>query len=172
MTVFHSGHLFHLPKHSGQPYRGQKTLITVNIFSAIFFDDSCFPTIFSDTNHIIKSAKRRSATFFKALEPKKPIHAPPTRLFSLATWIPHADAWGRVAHFLVPSFYQQACLAPSCTSTPPSVLSELCFSIFLAFQPPPTTDGNSLPWPRPVCALGRPLFHLQSLFSFVWVPTY
>ena len=37
MTVFHSGHLFYLPKLSGQPYRGQKTLITVNIFSAIFF---------------------------------------------------------------------------------------------------------------------------------------
>ncbi|RVX14586.1 Retrovirus-related Pol polyprotein from transposon RE1 [Vitis vinifera] len=34
------------------------------------------------------------------------------------------------------------------------------------------SDGSSLPWPRPVCALERPLLHLQSLFSFVWVPTY
>ena len=39
MTVFHSGHLFHFPKLSGQPYRGQKTLITVNIFPAIFSGD-------------------------------------------------------------------------------------------------------------------------------------
>ncbi|RVW98157.1 Retrovirus-related Pol polyprotein from transposon TNT 1-94 [Vitis vinifera] len=85
----------------------------------------------------------------------------------------------RVAHFLVPSFYQQARPAPSCTSKPPSVLSELCFSIFSAFQPPrvffqssPASDDSSLPWSRLVCALGRPLLHLQSLFSFVWVPTY
>ncbi|RVW27700.1 Retrovirus-related Pol polyprotein from transposon RE2 [Vitis vinifera] len=34
-----------------------------------------------------------------------------------------------------------------------------------------SSDGSSLPWPRPVCALERPLLHLQSLFSFVWVPT-
>ena len=87
-----------------------------------------------------------------------------THRFSLATWIPQAGAWGRVAHFLVPSFYQQARPAPSCTSKPPLVLSELCFSIFLAFkpprvffQPPPASDGSSLPWPRFVCALGRPL---------------
>ena len=39
MTVFHSDHLFHLLKLSGQPYRGQKTLITVNIFPAIFSGD-------------------------------------------------------------------------------------------------------------------------------------
>ena len=69
--------------------------------------------------------------------------------------------------------------APSCTSKPLSVLFEPCFSIFLAFQPPRVffqpplaSDGSSLPWPRPVCDLGRPLLHLQSLFSFVWVPTY
>ena len=28
------------------------------------------------------------------------------------------------------------------------------------------SNGSSLPWPRPVCALGRPLLHLQSLFLF------
>ena len=98
---------------------------------------------------------------------QKPIHAPPTSRFSPAAWIPHAGVWGRVSHFLVPSFYQQARSAPSCTSKPPSVLSEPCFSIFLAFQPPrvffqplPTSDDSSIPWPRPVCALGRPLLHL------------
>ncbi|RVW74646.1 Retrovirus-related Pol polyprotein from transposon RE1 [Vitis vinifera] len=46
-----------------------KTLIIVNIFSAIF----------SDTDHIIRSAKRRSAAFLKAPEPKthlRAFHAP------------------------------------------------------------------------------------------------
>ena len=79
------------------------------------------------------------------------------------------------AHFVVPGFYQHARPASSCTSKPPSVLSEPCFTIFLAFQPLHlllASDGSSLPWLRPVCALGRPLLHLQSLFSFVWVPTY
>ena len=73
MTVFHSGHLFHLPKLSGQPYCGQKTLITVNIFPAIFsgdFSATFFPAIFFNTDHIIRSAKRRSETFLKASEPK------------------------------------------------------------------------------------------------------
>ena len=60
MTVSHSDHFFHLPKLSDQPYRGQKTLITINIF----------PTIFFDIDHIIWSAKKRSATFLKELEPK------------------------------------------------------------------------------------------------------
>ena len=60
MTVSHSDHLFHLPKLSDQPYRGQKTLITINIF----------PTIFFDIDHIIWSAKKRSATFLKEPEPK------------------------------------------------------------------------------------------------------
>ena len=38
-----------------------------------------------------------------------------------------------MVHFLVLSFYQQACSVPSCTSKPPSVLSEPCFYIFLFF---------------------------------------
>ena len=29
-----------------------------------------------------------------------------TSRFSPAAWIPRVDAWGRVTHFLVPSFYQ------------------------------------------------------------------
>ena len=55
MTVFHSG---------------QKTLIRVNIFPFFrrYFPET-FPAISSDTNHIIRSAKRRSATFLKAPEP-------------------------------------------------------------------------------------------------------
>ena len=160
--MFHSGHLFHLPKLSGQSYRGQKTLITVNIFSAIF----------SNTDHIIRSAKRISATFLKAPEPKTDPRASHALLFSGSL----NPTRRRVAHFLVSSFYQQARPAPSCTSKPPSVLSKPCFSIFFGISASAgllsASDSSSLPWPRLVCALGRPLLHLQSLFSFVWVPTY
>ena len=126
--MFHSGHLFHLPKLSDQPYRGQKTLITVNTFPATFF----FRRYFSDTNHIIRSAKRRSATFLKAPEPKTHPCASHAPFFSdgLNPMRRH------VAHFLVSSFFQQARSAPSCPSKSPLVLSEPCFSIFLAFQPP------------------------------------
>ena len=169
MTVFHSGHLFHLPKFSGQPYRGQKTLITVNIFPVIFSDD-----IFRHQAHH-QERKEEICNFSQSTGAKNS----PTRHSSTVAWIPRAGAWGRVAHFPMPGFFQQARLALSCTSKPSSVLFEPCFSIFLAFQPPrvffqlpPASDGNSLPWPRPVCALGRPLLHPQSLFSFVWVPTY
>ena len=39
-------------------------------FSGDIFRRLFFATIFSDTDHIIRSAMRRSATFLKALEPK------------------------------------------------------------------------------------------------------
>ena len=152
--MFHSGHLFHLPKLSGQSYRGQKTLITVNIFSAIF----------SNTDHIIRSAKRISATFLKAPEPKTDPRASHALLFSGSL----NPTRRRVAHFLVSSFYQQARPAPSCTSKPPSVLSKPCFSIFLAFQPPrvffqPPTAAPFLG--RDLCVPWEGLFFISSHFS-------
>ncbi|RVW84336.1 hypothetical protein CK203_036608 [Vitis vinifera] len=156
LTVFHSGHLFHFPKLSGQPYRGQKTLITVTFFRRYF--PETFPATFSDTDHIIRSAKRRSATFLKAPEPKTITRLPcAVFLRQPESHAPRARACGPL---LVPSFYHRL-VRPSCTSKPLSVLSEPCFSIFLVFQPPTASDGSSLPWPRPVCALGRPLLHLS-----------
>ena len=157
MTVFHSDHLFHLPKLSGQPYRGQKTLIIVNIF----------PAIFSDTDHIIRSAKRRSATFLKAPEPKtdpRASHAP----FFFGSLNPTRQ---RMVHFLVPSFYQQARPALSCTSKPPSILSEPCFSIFLAFQLPrvfsqPPTAALFLG--QDLCVPWEGLFFISSHFSHLF----
>ena len=119
---------------------------------------------------------RGDLQLFSKHRSQKPIHAPPTCCFSPVAWIPRAGVWGCVAHFLVPSFYQQARLVPSCTSKPLSVLSEPCFSIFFGISASAgllsASDGSSLPWPRLVCALGRPLLHPQSLFSFVWVSTY
>ena len=113
MTVFHSGHLFHLLKLSGQPYHGQKTLITVNIFPTIFsgkFSDDFFPTIFFDTDHIIRRAKRRSATFLKAPEPKthpratllwRPESHAPTREGSWPTFRCRASSSRLVRRYLV-----------------------------------------------------------------------
>ncbi|RVW74545.1 Retrovirus-related Pol polyprotein from transposon TNT 1-94 [Vitis vinifera] len=132
VTVFHSGHLFHLPKLSGQPYCGQKTLITVNIFPVIFSDDFS-PAIFSDTDHIIRSAKRNLQLFSKHRS-QTPIHAPPHTVI-----LQRPESTRRRVRATWPTFR--------------------------------LLRRQLLPWPRPVCALERPLLHLQSLFSFVWVPT-
>ena len=65
VTVFHSGHLPHLLKLSGQPYRHQKTLTAVRKSSP----SATFPTkSFSDTDHTIKCARRRSSSFVTAPE--------------------------------------------------------------------------------------------------------
>ena len=137
-------------------------------FRRLFSDD-----IF-DTDHIIRSAKRRSTIFLKAPEPK----TDPRTIFlrrpkSHAPM--HEGAW--------PTFWCRAstsrlvrrrlALLSLCQSSPnPASPFFWHFSLhgssFSLLRP----HGSSLPWPRPVCALGRPLLHLQLLFSFVWVPTY
>ena len=174
MTVFYFGHLFHLPKLSDQPYRGQKTLITINIFPANIF----FPTIFSDTDHMIRKAKRRFATFLKAPEPK----SRSTRL-PLVVFLRQPESHTPVREGAWPTFWCRAstsrlvrrrlALLSLCQSSPnPASPFFWHFSLhgssFSLLRP----HGSSLPWPRPVCALGRLLLHLQSLFSFIWVQTY
>ena len=63
VTVFHSGHLSHLLKLSDQLYRRQKTL------TAGDFSGDLFPaTSFSNADHTIRCARRRSSTFLKAPE--------------------------------------------------------------------------------------------------------
>ncbi|RVW63729.1 Retrovirus-related Pol polyprotein from transposon TNT 1-94 [Vitis vinifera] len=84
VTVFHSGHLPHLPILSGQSDRRKKTL------TAGKFSGELPATYFSDIDHTRRSAWRRSPTFVKAPEPKsypraifRPAtasHAPATRL--------------------------------------------------------------------------------------------
>ena len=69
MTVFHSGHLLHLPILSGQSDRRQKTLTAGKLFRRTSGD------VFSDTDHTRRSAWRRSPTFMKAPEPKDHPHA-------------------------------------------------------------------------------------------------
>ena len=61
VTVFHSGHLSHLLKLSDQPYRHKKTLTAGDFFGDLFSAKS-----FSDTDHTIRCAKRRSSSFLKA----------------------------------------------------------------------------------------------------------
>ena len=65
VIVFHSGHLPHLLKLSGQPQRRQKTLTVVKKPSplATFFGE-----VLSDTDHTIRCARRRSSSFVKASE--------------------------------------------------------------------------------------------------------
>ncbi|RVW16568.1 Retrovirus-related Pol polyprotein from transposon TNT 1-94 [Vitis vinifera] len=77
MTVFHSGHLSHLLKLSDQPYRRQKTL-TAGDFSGDLFPAKSF----SDTDHTIRSARRRSSSFLKAPEGDSQPRAGHARFFS------------------------------------------------------------------------------------------
>ena len=96
MTVFHSGHLFHLSKLSSQPYRGQKTLITVNIFPTIFsgnFSNNFFSRRYFPTPTTSSGAQRGDLQLFSKHRSQKPIHAPPAHCFSPTTWIPHAGTW-------------------------------------------------------------------------------
>ena len=60
--------------HHRQHFSGD---IFQKLFRQLFFQ-----TIFSDTDHIIRSAKRRSATFVKALEPKTDPRASHVPFFS------------------------------------------------------------------------------------------
>ena len=65
VTVFHADHLSHLLKLSDQPYRRQKTLTAVRKPSP----PATFPAkSFSDTDHTIRCAMRRSSSFLKAPE--------------------------------------------------------------------------------------------------------
>ena len=76
------------------------------------------------------SAKKRSATFLKAPEPKTHPHA-----IFLQQPKSHTPAReGAWPTFRCRDFFQQARPTPSCTSKPLSILSEPYFSIFLAFQ--------------------------------------
>ena len=77
VTVFHSGHPSHLLKLSDQPYHRQKTL-TAGDFSGDLFPAKSF----SDTNHTIRCARRRSSSFLKAPEGDSHPHAGHERFFS------------------------------------------------------------------------------------------
>ena len=79
MTVFHSGHLFHLPKLSGQPYRGQKPSSPSTFFRRYF--PETFPTTFVSGNIFRhrphhQERKEEICNFSQSTEAKKP----PTRL--------------------------------------------------------------------------------------------
>ena len=77
MTVFHFGHLFHLLNLSDQSYRRQKTL-TAGDFSGDLFPAKSF----SDTDHTIRCARRRSSSFLKALEGESHPRADHAHFFS------------------------------------------------------------------------------------------
>ena len=88
VTVFHSGHPSHLLKLPINPHRRRKTLIAGD-----------FPAkSFSDTDHTIRCAKRRSSTFLKAPEEesqprvsllRRPKSQAPAREGAWGTFRPH-----------------------------------------------------------------------------------
>ena len=131
VTVFHFGHLSHLLKLSDQPYRCQKPLTAIRkpllpsenprrrrLFQRLFPAKS-----FSDTNHTIRCARRRSSSFVEAPERDSQPRAGHVRFFSDDLNLTH--------------FHLQPRLTPS--SHPPSVLVpfEPCKCIFLGFLSPP-----------------------------------
>ena len=77
VTVFHSDHPSHLLKLPINPHRRRKTL-TAGDFSGDLF----LATSFSDTDHTIRCARRRSSTFLKAPEKESQPRAGHARLFS------------------------------------------------------------------------------------------
>ena len=83
---------------SENPYHRQH--FSEDIFWRLFFR-RYFPTPTT-----LSGAQRGDLQLFSKHRSQKPIHVPPMRHFSPAAWIPRTDAWGRVTHFLVPSFYQ------------------------------------------------------------------
>ena len=127
MTLFHSGHLSHLLKLSNQPYRRQKTL-TVDNFSGDLFPAK----FFSDTDHIIRCARKRSSSFVKAPKGEYRSRADHSRLFSGSLNLTRQ----RVEHFLATRFHLQPCLTPSSHSPSMLLPSEPCKCIFLGFLSP------------------------------------
>ena len=88
VTVFHSSHLPHLLKFSDQPYRRQKTLTTIRKpSSSATFQRLFSAKSFSDTDHTIKCARRRSSSLVKAPEGDSQ-----PRVFLLRRPKPHAPA--------------------------------------------------------------------------------
>ena len=150
--MFHSGHLSHLLKLSGQPYRRQKTLTTGDLFLA---------KSFSDTDHTIRCARRRSSSFLKAPEGDSHPRAA-QRVSSPAAWISRAGAWGRVEHFPATHFHLQPRLTPS--SHPSSVLVPskpwkcIFWGFFVSADPLNSLSGN-LRWlplhPKPYMCLRK-----------------
>ena len=127
MTVFHSGHLSHLLKLSDQLYRRQKTL-TASDFSGDLFPAKSF----SDTDHTIRCARRRSSSFLKAPEGDSQPRVGHACFFSdglnLTRW--------RVEHFLATLFHLQPRLTPSSHPSFVFVPSEPCKCIFWGFLSP------------------------------------
>ena len=134
-----------------------------------------FPVIFSDIDHIIRSAKRRFATFLKASEPKtdprdvflrQPESHAPTRE---GAW-PTFWCWASTSRLV-----RRSLAHLSLCQSSPNPASKFFWHFNLrgsSFSLLRSPTAAPIHWLRLVCALGRPLLHLQSLFSFVWVPTY
>ena len=141
MTVFHSGHLPHLLKLSGQLYRRQKTLIAGDFFRRSPFSTPTVPSGAQGGDLQVLSKHRRENLS----------QVPATRVSSLTAWTSRAGSWGHVEHFLATRFHLQPRLTLSSHSPSVLVPSEPCKCIFLGFclcrpskqpfQRPPVTSS-------------------------------
>ena len=129
MTVFHSGHLPHLPILSGQSDSRQKPLTVGELFRRTSRAKS-----FSDTDHTKRSAWRRSPTFVKAPAPKDHPRAGHEQFFDRRLHLTHRC----VRTFPATRLLLQPRLTP--TSLPSSLVlpSGPCTYLFWGFLPPPT----------------------------------
>ena len=95
VTVFHSGHLPHLPILSGQSDRRHKTLTAGKLFRQTF-PASLFPTPTTP-----RGAPGGDLQLFPKHRSQKTFHAPATSTFTPGDWISRAGTWGRVRPFPV-----------------------------------------------------------------------
>ena len=123
MTVFHSGHLPHLLRLSGQPYCHQKTLTAGD-----FFRRSPFPT-----STIPSGAQRGDLQVLLKHWRENLSHTPATCVSSPAAQTSRAYAWGHVEHFWATRFHLQPRLTPSSHSPSVFVPSEPYKCIFWVF---------------------------------------
>ncbi|RVW26227.1 Retrovirus-related Pol polyprotein from transposon RE2 [Vitis vinifera] len=125
---------FPSPKLSDQPYRSQKTLITISIFPAIFsgdFSGDFFPRRYFPTLTTSSERKEEICNFSQSTGAKNP----PTRHFSPQPNPTRQRVRAR-GPLSVPSFFQQARPTPSCTSKPLSILLNPTSPFFWHFKPP------------------------------------
>ena len=132
VTVFHSGHLPHLPILSGQSDRRQKTLTAGKLFRQTF-RRRLFPT-----PTIPEGTPGRDLQLLWRHRNQKIIHALATRNFSSGYCISCAGAWGRVRTFPATRLLLQPRL--TLTILPSSLVlpSEPCTYLFWGFLPPST----------------------------------
>ena len=139
VTVFHSGHLPHLPILSDQSDHSQKTLTAGKLFRQIF-QRHLFPTPTTP-----RGAPGGDLQLFPKHRSQKTVHAPATRAFTADDWISRAGAWGRVRPFPATPLLLQPRLTPTNIPTSRGLLYIRRSRLFSASPAPALPSPNDLP---------------------------